>query len=237
MSTPRHPVLTLLALCAVLAAGQAAACRLPAFALTYDLERGGLTVGEVTIRFRYTGEQRYVYTSETRTTGLAALFAGQRIRQRSEGVWRESGPRPLQHTQRREAGGDSEVHQLDLGPVPRYQGEAGSWLLAVPEGVYDPPGLLLALIRAERCGGLRPHYPMVTETGLLRRFRVERRAPVALEALDRQWRAVPLAREEVNGPFRMILYIAPGLEHLPVRIDWSDGEREYRLRLRAAEQG
>lgn len=237
MSARCRITVAVIALCALLAAAQAGACRLPPFALTYALERGGITVGEVVIRFRYEGQERYVYRSNTRTTGLAALFAGQRIEQRSEGVWTAAGPRPVRHEQERERGGEVARHRLDLGPVPRYQGDAGQWLLAVPDGVYDPPGLLLELIRAERCGGLQGSYPMVTETGLLRRFRVERGEPVALEALGETWQTIPLAREEVNGPFRMTLYLAPEFEHLPLRIDWSDGEREYRLQLRSAEQG
>lgn len=220
----------LLALCI---ASPVFACGPSDFKARYALARGGFDVGEVITDFDIDEAGRYRYESFAKTTGLAALFSGLKIRQVSEGQWNAGGPQPdsYLHVRRDGDGVDRSLVRFGDPAIRVHNGETET--LELPEPVYDPSTLSLLLVHQLRCTQLEDRYDAVTETGEERVFAVSLLDGGTEPALGREWAVQRIVRTQVGGGFRLVLHVAPDLNYMPIRIDWRNGDAAYRLRLQS----
>lgn len=113
---------------------------IPAFTATYHLHRGSLTLGETVRTLRPDADGAYVFESEIRSTGFAALFVKDKVIERSVFRFQDQRAVPAEYLYNRR-GGKKERHTHQKFD---WQGrqvtdllDAKAPLLPIPDGTLD----------------------------------------------------------------------------------------------------
>ena len=102
----------LLALLVLCAASPALAAPLPAFNASYTVHKGSLLLGEMRRSLGKQDNGRQMFETETRSSGLAALFVKDLIVERSEWEYHAGRIRSL-HYSYRKTGGKKDFHRAE----------------------------------------------------------------------------------------------------------------------------
>lgn len=93
----------------------------------------GLPVGESTHRWTHDGH-RYTLTATTETTGLVALFRPARVEQKSTGIFKDNGLRPLRFESLRDGKPkDSVLFDVASARIVLGNGQSGRWVSAAQD--------------------------------------------------------------------------------------------------------
>jgi len=208
------------------------------FEALFTLRARGVDIGRTHWQLAPAGGGRYVYESHSETVGLAKLLRDERIEERS--VWRFAdggGVRPLRYSYSRSGKREREVEvrfDWDRGRVHNtLNGE--SWTMPVENGTLDKLVYLLALMR-DLGAGVRDTRYTVADGGKVKTYRMRvlrtERIDTALGALD----ALVVERRREGDDERLTLvWCAPALRYLPVRVEHRERDGTVYLELESVE--
>jgi hypothetical protein len=199
------------------------------FTAHYTVRVGNIVAGEIRRSLSVTEQGQFVFESETRSSGLAALFVKDHIIERS--VWRYDNqtPRPL-HFQYQKTGGKKERNyalSFDWAAgVVKDESSADPWQARLDKGTQDRLLYQLTLMYDLQSGRTELAYPLV-DGHKLRNYRFQKVAEEILETPLGPLKTVKLSRILESDEKTVTLWCAPSLDYLPVRIEQNekDGDR------------
>ncbi len=212
--------LVALLLAAILACAARAADPLPQFFAEYTITRNGVVVGIHRNALTKDSANRYVYESYTRASGAIAWLFKDRVRERS--VWMPVGERlrPLSYSYSHSGGKTARAVQLEFDwehRLVRNTIDGDSWRMAIPEDALDK--LLVQLAAMVDLARGREHMDYhIADGGRLKVFRYERQGKERLETPAGVFDTVRVQRARDDKDHETVLWTAPALHFLPVRI-------------------
>lgn len=230
-------VIAWLVLCA---AAPVQATPLPAFSASYTVHKGSLLLGEMR---RTLGKQdggRQTFETETRSSGLVALFVKDLIVERSEWDYHAGQMRSL-HYSYQKTGGKRErrLDQLfdwEHGVVNSDGNEQGPSKIPVMAGTMDKLVYQLALMADLKQGKTELAYTLIDDDQIkIYRFRV-----VGEETLTTPLGTLKTLKIErimdADSKRRTTFWCAPGLDYLLVRLDQQEnGSDEFSALIKTVE--
>lgn len=193
----------------------------PDFVARYSIRKGILEVGAAVRSLSRTSDGGLVYTSETKTVGITAIFLREHISQTTRFEAKDDFIRPLEYRYRRDGRKKKTVIQT-------YQWQKSEAVSRVDDDTYvyaTPPrtldqnvyqlGLMLDL-----ADGKRSLTYDIAENVRLKRYEVK--------AGQRETIITPLGRVDTivvyvrDGAILTTLWAAPDLAYLPVRIEHTE---------------
>ncbi len=219
------PALTLLLWLLPAALALAEAPVIPDFEARYGIYKGPLKIGEAHRRLRDP-----VYEARTEPVGLAAWLLKLRLHDLSRIQWVAGRPRPVHYEQRREGRNPRTIVQdydwTAMVAISRYNGEPFEIPLtpdAVDQNMYQ-----LALM-ADLKQGREVRLYRIVEGKRMEHYPVRQ---LGTRRIDTPWgRLEAVGLERRGKKERTVLWCAPALHYLPVRIvhDGDGGRFEARL--------
>lgn len=208
----------------------------PVFSAEYDVRINGLSVAEAQFSLSPTDKSnQYVYRQSSRSTGLAALFGRQSVKETSRWELTDQGIRPLEYRYQREGGEDDDRnvelrfdwahHQVEN----RIEGQP--WTMDIPDGTLDKLLVQVAMLIDLRAGQSEFTYP-VADGGRLKHYRFAVIGEESLKLADGEYRTIKLQRTDDNRDTTYI-WAAPDLNYIPVRfLKVKKSGIKYEMRLR-----
>lgn len=193
------------------------------FTATYQVLRGGETIGQATIRLRASGDGQYEYSNQTKgTSGLAAML-GASSSETTRLRWNDGAPETLSYDYRLDASikqkqrhlqADWSAHQVSVSDNgKRYH-------YATAPGMVDRNILPLALGLALQDGKHRVSLPVAVKQRVEnQQFQVKGSDTVQVPAGSFQ--AERVERSDSDKPFDA--WYAPTKYPVPVKLTQSDG--------------
>jgi hypothetical protein len=229
----RRITLTLLLLSGMLLTAASAATPLPDFEASYKLEQHGLRIGTASIALHTDEQGHYLYEFHSWPNRWIAWFTNKELHESSRGEISASGLRPQQYHYQR-SGGSERVANLsfDWQSMTVKNDVAGShWEMDVPAGTLDKLATQLDMMIALGQGKQEVTYT-VADGGTLKEYRYRVIGEETLDLPAGTFRAVKVARLRKDIDQQTIIWFAPALHYLPVRIwrrDSDDEEYESEL--------
>jgi len=223
-------VAQLLLLLTALVADVASAAAIPDFEARYRLEQHNLRIGTATLSLHITGEGQYLYEFNSWPNRWVSWFRENRLFESSRGDISKDGLQPQQYDYRRS--GDQQRNAnltFDWQDMHVENHVAGShWEMDIPAGTLDKLstqlGMMLALAE-----GKRDITYTVADGGTLKeyRYRVVGRETLRLPAGRFKTLKVSKLRKDLQQ--QTIIWVAPELHYLPVRIWRRDSDNDEYL--------
>ncbi len=211
----------------------AAAPGLPSFKASYVVRGYGLDLGVYEVTLNHESGGRYVYTSHTHTTGLIAHLYKDRIDERSAGTFQAATPKPLTYTYDRGGGAKERSVRLRFdwaeGTVEN-QVDGDGWSMEIPAGALDKLAVQLAMMLDLQAGKKDMHYA-IADGGKLKTYHFRQIGTERLQTPAGVFDTVKIERLRKDTKRATLLWCAPALHYLPVRIDQRE---EDDSRFRAA---
>ena len=198
------------------------------FEASYELHSRGMTIGQTRLSLRPLGDGRFVYTSSSNATGLAALIRNDSIVERSKLRFEGDGIRSLGYHYTRDGGRKSRVVSVEFdwaAKEVRNTANGRSWRMAIPDGTLDKLNYLLALMRDLSRGNRHFAYP-VADGGKLKRYALEFLGPDNVETYIGQLDTLKMRRSRKGGKRVTTIWCAPALGYLPVKVEHSEPDGE-----------
>lgn len=214
-----------LLLVAGLVTSLAQAAELPGFRAVYQVSAAGLTLGRMTVSLERQ-DSGYVYSKDTETEGLMALFRDDHMQERSEGVLANGRVQPQTYFYLHERSKGDRREEMQIGEgMARGSYRDRDFERAVPADVQDRASMELYLMQALQEGRKDVTVP-VMERGKLKsyHFRVEAQETVEVPAGEYDTLRVRILRE--TNPQVTVIWLAQQLHYLPVRIEHQEDEDE-----------
>lgn len=198
----------------------AAASPPPDFHAKYNLYLKGVKVAKIERRFSRSSDGAYHYRSETRTTGLISLFRKDRIVEESRGRINDDTIQPIHYKYSR-TGSDKArevaIHfDWDENQVTnRINGDA--WEMDTESGMLDKLLYQFVLMRDLKAGKTPLTYT-VADGGKTKTYHFESLGRETIETPLGEMETIKLSRRKSNSKREMILWCAPELHYLPVKV-------------------
>lgn len=229
----RPCTLSLLLLTGMLLASVATAALPPDFEASYRLEQHNLRIGTATIALHTDEQGRYRYAFHSEPSRWIGWFVDNQLQESSRGMITASGIRPLQYRYER-SGGNERIARLsfDWQSMRVENDVAGShWEMDIPPGTHDKLATQLGMMIALDEGKHDVTFT-VADGGTLKEYRYQLIGTEVLDLPAGTFRTVKVAKLRKDIEQQTIIWFAPALHYLPVRI-WrrdSDGD-EYQSEL------
>ncbi len=206
------------------ACGAAAAPQ--AFSAQYTVNKGGIPIGEMTRTLNPQAGGRYDYESITTASGLLSLLVKDKIIEHSLWDYHDGAIRALEYRYEKSGGKTSKKVQLLFDWDHRLvknalNGETRA--MPVPRGLTDILLYQLVLMMDLKDGKKSLEYPIADK----HKFKTYRFDIIGEETLDTPLGKLKTVKvQRVPGPDKKttLIWCAPGLDYLPVRIEQDDGE-------------
>jgi hypothetical protein len=200
---------------------------LTGFTAVYTLKKSGFSIGETRRTLTMGGDNRHVFESITRPTGLARLLTGGQVIERSEWRYpqnRQNQLQPLQYTfintSRSKERNVTLLFDWEAHTVTNTINGA-PWQMALPDHTQDKLLYQLQLMADLRRYQRTLNYP-VADGGTLKHY--------TLEMLGEETIRIPLGTfdtvriRRVHGKRKTTMWCARQLNYLPVRIEQRKGD-------------
>lgn len=207
------------------------------FTAVYDLKRAGLKIGQADLRYRRPGDDRYTYSLYTRATGLARLVFSSQVRERSVGHITAAGFQPDTYRYVRSGGDDDRQAELrfdwdDLevvNDIAEYP-----WRMAITRDTIDRVISPLQLMHDlyERSPETERLIYRIADGGRLKTYLLTIEGSEIIETPIGGFQVLRIRRRDTDSDRETILWCAPALQYLAVRVEqWEDGRRSATLEI------
>lgn len=210
---------------------------LPEFSAQYQLTRNGFAIGETHASLQIQTDGTFLYELRTDPSGILAWLTNTRVQERT--AWTMQGEEllPLQYTYQRVVGGkERSVRQTfdwEQGVV-RADIEGKSREITVPDGTLDKLLVQLALMLDLQAQSQDLEYRIVDDGKLkIYRFRIIGRERITTPMGD--FDTLKVARIQEGRNRSTMLWCAPELRYLPVRIDQVEDGVNYSMSVRSVQ--
>ena len=234
----RH-ILALLLLCATWAVSAATPAP-AAFSASYTVHKGNILLGEMHRSLSRSADTRYLFKTETYSTGLAALFVKDRIVESSEWEYHNGLMRPL-HYSYRKSGGKHErrlEQRFDWGrKLVNSEGSAlASSTVPITAGTLDKLGYQIALMDDLQQGKTELSYTLLDDEET-KTYRFQVAGEEILNTPLGRLKTLRVKRVMDPGSKRhTTFWCAPSLGYLLVRLDQHENDKdEFSALIRSVE--
>jgi hypothetical protein len=205
----------------------ATAASLPDFEAQYRLEQHDVHIGTTTIALQTDEQGHYLYEFHSRPVRWVSWFADNELRESSGGVISDSGIRPLRYHYER-SGGRQRIARLsfDWQSMSVENDVAGShWKMDIPPGTHDKLATQLGMMLALGEGKDDVTFT-VADGGTLKQYRYHVIGKETLDLPAGTFRTLKVAKLRKDIDQETIIWFAPALHYLPVRIWQRDSDDE-----------
>jgi hypothetical protein len=228
-------LITTLALSAFLSAEESVETPpLSTFTAKFEVEVAGMKMGEIERTLKQHENGLYEQTSLIYTTGFFSVFRSDRFEEHSFWHWQDNTPVPQRYTYHYTGGSKGEVYeQLDFdwqAQTVDSLREGKTTTLEIEPGVVDKLSYQVALVRDLQAGKKTFMYK-VADRGDIRHIRYE---VVGTETLDTPWgkkRTLKVKRKTLTNERVTILWFAPDLDYMVVRLIQDDNGTKMSARI------
>lgn len=214
----------------LLLAGTAATAAPQPFQASYSVSAKGMEVGTMTTSLSYNGNS-YTYQKQTTANGLAALFSGDTLTERSNGSKQGDELLPSSYLHRHKNKRKDKQEQFSFTTPTQVEGQysGNSYQLSVPAGTLDAATMELRLMEALAAN--QPlNYQVVSRGKLVDyRFRKLGKETVEVPAGSYECEKVEVVHE--GGERQTILWLAPKLDYAIVQVRHKEDGDVFESRL------
>jgi hypothetical protein len=210
------------------------------FVATYSVEWRGMSAGTSTFELARSGADEYVYSSRNVARGFFRLAVPGTVTQTSHFTIADGFVRPASY--RADDGSSGTARDVTLNfdwQTGRANGTAEDRPVNLPlkPGTQDSISVQIALM-LELLAGRAPEGFWLLDKDEIKEYRYTREEAATVETPAGKFETV-IYRSERSGSSRVTrLWLAPSLQHLPVRAEQlRNGKRELTLTLRESKRG
>jgi hypothetical protein len=190
----------------------------PEFIALYDASASGFGVGEVTVSLKHEGGGRYLYTQETKSSGIASWFRAEDAVETSRWQMKDGRIEPLEYQSQRKGGDDDENEHLifdwETGKVKNI-GAGRHWEIDLPPGTLDRLVLQLAMLFDLRDGATHFDYK-IPRQGRIKEYRFALVGEEDINLTPGVYHTLKVGRTN-DDKDRSWVWSAPELDYFPVR--------------------
>lgn len=203
------------------------------FNAEYRLTRDTTLFGRVKLSLERDGAHGYSYRARTVPAGLLSVFRDEEITESSDGRIDARGIVPHRYRYVRQQDDSHQVTELDF----RWESmrvsnrtDGSHWAMSIPEGTQDKLGLQLALMMDLAHGRRFNTYP-VADGGRLKQYQFRMTGIQTIKTIFGPLKTLRVSRSKQDKAPDAVFWFAPGLNHIPVRIDRQRKDAHFRMEL------
>ncbi len=207
--------------------------KLESYTAKYRVTRGSFVIGQATIILKISGKNQYDYKGYTKPVGLVAVFRKDEITEASRGTINELTVKP--ETYRYKHKKSKKTRQVDLvfdwaNKRVANRAAGSDWSMSIPTSTQDKFSQQLALMMRLNQGKHESSF-QVADGGRLKtyHFKVDGQAHLKTEAGE--YKALKVIRKKGKRPSRAIFWMAPELNHIPIRVVKRESDGEFMMEL------
>jgi len=190
----------------------------PEFVAYYDASASGFGIGTVTVSLTHEAGGRYLYTQETRSSGIVSWFSSEDAVETSRWQLQDGVIQPLEYQSQRKGGDDDDNEHLifdwENGKV-RNIGAGEHWEIDLPPGTLDRLVIQLAMLFDLRGGATRFDY-QIPRQGRLKDYRFALVGEDDIDLTPGVYHTLKVARTN-DDKDQSWVWSAPELDYFPVR--------------------
>ena len=200
---------------------------LPDFEASYKLEQHSLRIGTATIALHTDEQGNYLYEFRSQPTGWISWLVNNQLQESSRGETTTGGIRPNKYHYQRSGGRQREANLLFDWPSMTVENHvAGShWEMDIPAGTLDKLATQLGMMIALGQGRQDVTFT-VADGGILKEYRYRVIGNETLDVPAGTFKTVKVAKLRKDIDQETIIWFAPSLHFLPVRIWRRDSDDE-----------
>jgi hypothetical protein len=211
--------LAVLLLCSV-TTNSLPAATVPDFEANYRIKRAGLILGSTRLIFRTNTSGEYTYKSTSGVGGFLSWFRKEHVSESSHGSMHAGGIRPDEYRFRRTGDRGSRVARV------RFDWQNGKavntvdgvpWQMDILPGTLDKLVVQIAIMQQLQAGPSDLDFS-IADGGKPKRYRIYIRDEETVNVPAGEFDTVRIEQEADNTRRKTILWAAPDLHYLPVKI-------------------
>lgn len=198
----------------------------PSFVASYAVSARGFPVGSMRRELKLLADQRFRFSSATQSSGLAALFRKERVEELSEGQLSGDSLRPERYTYTRSGGKKPKLVRLEFDWSKHKVSNTvndHTWSLAIGDEAVDRLVYQVLIMRDLARGAEQLEYT-IADGGKLKQYRFRRTAEERLSLPAGDYDTIKLERQHSEGDRSTIIWVAPALNFIPVRVVVTDDD-------------
>jgi hypothetical protein len=200
------------------------------FSIKYQLTKGPITLAEMTRKLYSNGNGGYIYESFSEPVGYARWFTKSTLLEKSEWIYHENKLRPLNYSYDR-SGGKRKRHvklKFDWDKL-RVTNTINNdpWTMAITDSTLDKLLYHLAVMHDLQLGHDNLEYK-VADGGSLKDYKFQ---VLGKETIKTKLGKIETLKILRPGKRKTILWCAPELNYIPVRIEQNEKEGHLRMQV------
>ena len=196
----------------------------PFFKATYKLFSSGLEIAQMERKLHKEGEEGYIYSSITDTVGLVAMFHKDHIVEVSQWKIVDNHIRPLNYTYSRDRGKKNRRINIDFdwdNKIINNVVNEKYRQMPLQAGILDKLLYQYALMRDLRNNQAEIAYE-VTDGGKMKKYNFAKMEDENMQTTLGLLHTVKLQKIKHDDKSRLIIWAAPSLKYLPVKVESTD---------------
>ena len=199
------------------------------FTAWYTLHTRGLTIGTVERRLEEVGSDgQYRYRSESRASGLGALFRDERILEESRWMLENQQIRPLEYSYSYRGSKKSRIIKMvfdwQRGTITDQDG-GNTWHIPIVPGVLDKLVYQLRIMSDLQRGARQLEY-RIADKGTIKTYRFAILGEEDLSTPLGRLRTIKIERRKASSKRKTTFWCAPILSYLPVRAEYMENDSQ-----------
>lgn len=190
------------------------------FDATYRIKRAGLTLGSTRLSFRSTPDGRYTYNSTSGVGGFLSWLRKEHVRESSHGSMSAGRIRPDEYHFHRTGDRGNRVARVSFDwqnnrAVNTVNGKA--WRMDIQPGTLDKLVVQIAIMQQLGTGPSDLEFS-IADGGRPKRYSISIHGEETVDVPAGEFDTIMIEQQAENTQRRTILWAAPALDYLPVKI-------------------
>jgi hypothetical protein len=220
-------------MCCLFLAESLAALPLEPFEARFQVSRNGLVLGTMDIRFTLDDKGGYTYSGHTKPGELLGLFISDEVHEASEGSYRNERIKPVRYHYLQDNGKRKKQTELEFdwsaGQV-WTESEGQRWVQSLSSNTQDKYSQQLALRLDLAKGERQVSYP-VADGGKIKTYHYRVMEDEWIDLPYGRLKCLQVKRSKQQHPPDYVIWIAPELNYLPVKIERKRSSGSYAIEL------
>ena len=190
------------------------------FDATYRIKRAGLTLGSTRLSYRSTPDGRYTYNSTSGVGGFLSWLRKEHVRESSHGIMSAGRIRPDEYNFHRTGDRGNRVARVSFDwhnnrAVNTVDGKA--WRMDIQPGTLDKLVVQIAIMQQLGTGPSDLEFS-IADGGRPKRYSISIHGEETVDVPAGEFDTIMIEQQAENMQRRTILWAAPSLDYLPVKI-------------------
>lgn len=202
------------------------------FSARFSVSRGALPLGDLVVKLSLEKPDHYYYHAETIPGLLARLFTGDEIIEESRGSLTPDAVIPERYNLKQK-GNEAEHTEIRFDwhdDKAHTTSEGVTWSQQIDAGTQDRLSQQL-MLRLHLAQGMKVMEYPVADGGKIKRYRFQVVGEEPVKTPNGRLRCLKVQRTKGTRPPDYIIWFAPDLDYLPVRIERKQKSGTYRMSL------